>query len=53
MNSKRLWKDMRLVTLISWYSLVNGLVAMVRRIRKLSQQIIMNILKCLNIIFGK
>ena len=32
MNSKRLWKDMRLVTLISWYSLVNGLVAMVRRI---------------------
>lgn len=32
MNGKRLWKDMCLVTLISWYSLVNGFVAMVRRI---------------------
>lgn len=32
MNSKRLWKDMRLVTMISWFSFINGLVLMVRRL---------------------
>ncbi|WP_066924797.1 hypothetical protein [Murdochiella massiliensis] len=32
MNSKRLWKDMLLVTMISWYSFINGFVSMVRRL---------------------
>lgn len=32
MNSKRLWKDMLLVTMISWHSFINGFVSMVRRL---------------------
>lgn len=32
MNSKRLWKDLLLVTMISWYSFLNGFVSMVRRL---------------------
>lgn len=32
MNSKRLWKDLLLVTMISWYSFINGFVSMVRRL---------------------
>lgn len=32
MNSKRLWKDLLLVTMISWHSFINGFVSMVRRL---------------------
>lgn len=32
MNSKRLWKDMRLVAMVSWFSFLNGFVSMVRRL---------------------
>lgn len=32
MNSKRLWKDLLLVTMISWHSFINGFVLMVRRL---------------------
>lgn len=32
MNLKRTWQDFKLISLINWYSFVNGVVYMVRRI---------------------